>query len=77
VAATVPSLKEVLGTFRMPLAGTLAGYWRWSLKVADTAGYDHTEAYESLVRVVKDFTAERGEASAEDLISFVHRIRGL
>jgi acyl-[acyl-carrier-protein] desaturase len=77
VAATVPSLKEVLGTFRMPLAGTLAGYWRWSLKVADTAGYDHTEAYESLVRVVKGFTAERGEASAEDLISFVQRIRRL
>jgi hypothetical protein len=41
VAATVPSLKDVLGTFRMPLADTLAGYWRWSLKVADAAGYDH------------------------------------
>lgn len=77
LAATVPNLKEVLGTFRMPLAGTLAGYWRWSLKVADAAGYDHTEAYESLVRVVQDFTAESGEASAEDLISFVQRIRGL
>lgn len=76
-AATVPSLKEVLGTFRMPLAGTLAGYWRWSLRVADAAGYDHTEAYESLVRVVRDFTAGRGAASAEDLISFVQRIRGL
>lgn len=76
-AATVPSLKEVLGTFRMPLADTLAGYWRWSLKVADAAGYDHTEAYESLVRVVKDFTADSGDASAEDLISFVQRIRAL
>jgi acyl-[acyl-carrier-protein] desaturase len=77
LAATVPNLKEVLGTFRMPLATTLAGYWRWSLKVADAADYDHTEAYESLARVVKDFTAEDGEASAEDLISFVQRIRGL
>jgi acyl-[acyl-carrier-protein] desaturase len=76
-AATVPGLKEVLGTFRMPLADTLAGYWRWSLKVADAAGYDHTEAYESLARVVKDFTSERGEAAAEDLMSFVQRIRGL
>lgn len=77
VAATVPDLRDVLGTFRMPLAGTLAGYWRWSLRVADAAGYDHTEAYESLVRMVKDFTTERGETSGEDLISFVQRIRGL
>ena len=77
LAATVPSLKEVIGTFRMPLADTLAGYWRWSLKVADAVGYDHTEAYESLARVVKDFTGERGEASAADLMSFVQRIRGL
>jgi acyl-[acyl-carrier-protein] desaturase len=76
LAATVPDLKEVLGTFRMPLADTLAGYWRWSLKVADAAGYDHTEAYESLARVVRDFTGERGEASAADLLSFVQRIRG-
>jgi acyl-[acyl-carrier-protein] desaturase len=77
LAATVPSLKEVIGTFRMPLADTLTGYWRWSLKVADAVGYDHTEAYESLARVVKDFTCERGEASAEDLMSFVQRIRRL
>ena len=76
LAATVPDLKEVLGTFRMPLSGTLAGYWRWSLKVADAAGYDHTEAYESLTRVVRDFTDERGKASAADLLSFVQRIRG-
>lgn len=76
-AATIPSLKDVLGTFRMPLADTLAGYWRWSLKVADAVGYDHTEAYESLARVVKDFVDERGESSAGDLMSFVQRIRGL
>lgn len=77
VAATVPDLREVLATFRMPLADTLTGYWRWSLTVADAAGYDHTEAYESLARVVKDFTGERGDASAEQLLSFVQRIRGL
>jgi acyl-[acyl-carrier-protein] desaturase len=77
VAATVPDLKDVLGTFRMPLADTLPGYWRWSLKVADAAGYDHTEAYNALTRVVRDFTDERGDASADDLLSFVQRIRGL
>jgi acyl-[acyl-carrier protein] desaturase len=76
-AATIPGLKEVLGTFRMPLADTLAGYWRWSLKVADAADYDHTEAYESLARVVKEFSDGRGEASADDLMSFVQRMRGL
>jgi hypothetical protein len=77
LTATVPDLKEVLATFRMPLADTLAGYWRWSLRVADAAGYDHTEAYEALARVVKDFTGERGETSAEDLLSLVQRLRGL
>jgi hypothetical protein len=51
--------------------------WRWSLKVADAAGCHHTEAYESLARVVRDFTGERGEASAEGLLSFVRRPRGL
>ena len=61
----------------MPLADTLTGYWRWSLKVADAAGYDHTEAYASLVRVVRDFTTGPGDASAGDLIDFVQRIRGL
>lgn len=75
LAATVPDLKDVLGTFRMPLADTLKGYWRWSLQVADTAGYDHTEAYESLVRLVKGFTTSGGEASTTDLATFVARIR--
>lgn len=75
LAATVPDLKDVLGTFRMPLADTLKGYWRWSLQVADTAGYDHTEAYESLVRLVKGFTTSSGEASTTDLATFVDKIR--
>ncbi|RSM80105.1 acyl-ACP desaturase [Kibdelosporangium aridum] len=75
LAATVPDLKDVLGTFRMPLADTLKGYWRWSLQVADTAGYDHTEAYESLVRLVKGFTGSSGEASTTDLATFVDQIR--
>ncbi|MFC0111228.1 acyl-ACP desaturase [Kibdelosporangium aridum] len=75
LAATVPDLKDVLGTFRMPLADTLKGYWRWSLQVADTAGYDHTEAYESLVRLVKGFTTSSGAASTTDLATFVDKIR--
>jgi len=77
LAATVPDLKDVLGTFRMPLADTLNGYWRWSLKVADATAYDHTEAYDALVRLVTGFTGSRGEASVEDLACFVSRIRGI
>ncbi|MBL1098496.1 acyl-ACP desaturase [Streptomyces coffeae] len=77
LAATVPDLKDVLSTFRMPLADTLNGYWRWSLNVIDATSYDHTEAYEALVRLVNDFATSRGNASAEDLAEFVDRIRGI
>lgn len=73
--ATVPAMKDVLGTFRMPLADTLSGYWRWSLQVADTAGYDHTEAYEALVRLVDGFASSAGESSAQDLHTFVDELR--
>jgi hypothetical protein len=43
---------EVISGFRMPLPGTIKGYWRWALKIADTARHDHTEEYEHLVKVV-------------------------
>lgn len=76
-AATVPGIKDVLGTFRMPLADTLKGYWRWSLKVADAAAYDHTEAYDAVVRLVSGFSGARGDASAADLAEFVHQLRGI
>jgi acyl-[acyl-carrier-protein] desaturase len=74
-ASTVPSIKSVLEKFRMPLADTLGNYWRWSFKIADYVQYDHTAAYESLGRLVKSFTTERGEASAEDLLTFLDRLR--
>ena len=77
IAATLPDLKDVLSTFRMPLADTLNGYWRWSLKVVDATSYDHTEAYQALVRLVDDFATSGGRASAEDLSEFVHRIRAV
>ncbi|MEU9990954.1 acyl-ACP desaturase [Streptomyces sp. NPDC048045] len=77
LAATVPDLKDVLSTFRMPLSDTLGGYWRWSLKIADATSYDHTEAYEALVRLVNGFATSGGRASAADLAEFVHRIRGI
>lgn len=77
LAATVPDLKDVLATFRMPLADTLNGYWRWSLKITDATSYDHTEAYDALVRLVSGLATSSGRASAADLAEFVHRIRGI
>jgi acyl-[acyl-carrier-protein] desaturase len=76
-AATVPDLRAVVETFRMPLADTLDGYWRWSLRVADHAGYDHTEAYQALSRLVQDFAAAPGRASAADLAGFVAAVRAV
>ena len=49
----VDPVRDVVATFRMPLADTLRGYWRWALRIADTARYDHTDAYEHLIRVIE------------------------
>ncbi|MEA2663708.1 MAG: acyl-[acyl-carrier-protein] desaturase [Candidatus Eremiobacteraeota bacterium] len=52
--ALLPRIREVLANFRMPLATTLTNYWRWSLRVSDAAGgYDYTDAFASLVQVVR------------------------
>ncbi|MFB7867944.1 acyl-ACP desaturase [Streptomyces sp. NPDC056069] len=74
-AAAVPGLKDVIATFRMPLADTMKGYWRWSLKVADSTAYDHTEAYDAVVRLVRGFVDTPGEPSVADLGEFVQAIR--
>ncbi|MDH6623214.1 acyl-[acyl-carrier-protein] desaturase [Streptomyces sp. LBL] len=74
-ASSVPGLKEVIATFRMPLADTMKGYWRWSLKVADAQSYDHTEAYDAVVRLVRGFVDTPGDPSVADLGSFVQAIR--
>lgn len=50
--AVVDPIRAVVANFRMPLADTIRGYWRWALKIADTARYDHTEAYDHLLKVV-------------------------
>ncbi|MCG0283808.1 acyl-ACP desaturase [Streptomyces sp. PSAA01] len=74
-AAAIPGLKDVIATFRMPLADTMKGYWRWSLNVADSTSYDHTEAYDSVVRLVRGFVDTPGEPSVDDLGDFVQAIR--
>ncbi|OKI26155.1 acyl-ACP desaturase [Streptomyces sp. CB03911] len=74
-AAAVPGLKDVIATFRMPLADTMKGYWRWSLKVADDTAYDHTEAYDAVVRLVRGFVDTPGDPDVADLGEFVQAIR--
>ncbi|MEU1799711.1 hypothetical protein [Streptomyces sp. NPDC019937] len=50
--AVVEPVREVVAGFRMPLSDTIRGYWRWALKIADTADYDHTDAYDHLIKVI-------------------------
>jgi acyl-[acyl-carrier-protein] desaturase len=66
-AAATPYLKQVLRTFRMPLAETLPRYRHWSNRVAATVGYDHTEAYECLLRMVDRYVSRPGTGDANDL----------
>ncbi|MCZ7432067.1 acyl-ACP desaturase [Streptomyces sp. WMMC1477] len=74
--AVVDPIREVIAEFRMPLADTIRGYWRWALKIADTARYDHTEAYDHLVKVVNRAVDARSD-KVDELISFVTACRQL
>jgi acyl-[acyl-carrier-protein] desaturase len=70
----VDSIRQVIAEFRMPLAETIQGYWRWALKIADTARYDHTEAYEHLVKVVNRAVDAKSQ-KVDELIEFVSTCR--
>lgn len=70
-AEAAPHLKEVVATFRMPLATTLTGYRRWSFELADSFGYDHTEAYAALGRIVAEFVAHPGQAGADEMMGLL------
>ncbi|MBW1598035.1 acyl-ACP desaturase [Streptomyces sp. JJ38] len=74
--AVVDPIRDVIAQFRMPLADTIRGYWRWALKIADTARYDHTEAYDHLVKVVNRAVDARSD-KVDELISFVAACRQL
>ncbi len=73
----LPHLKHVIRTFQMPLARTLTGYRRWALRIADATSYDHTEAYDALVRLVHEFANSRGEDDHDQFTEFVASIRRL
>jgi len=75
--AAAPHLKEVLRTFRMPLADTLPRYRRWSAEVAETAGYDHTEAYLALERLVEQYINGRGDSGVAGLHGLLRAARSM
>ena len=70
----VAPIREVIATFRMPLADTMRGYWRWALKIADVADYDHTEAYEHLVKVI-DRAVDARTDRVDELVRFIDQCR--
>jgi acyl-[acyl-carrier-protein] desaturase len=70
----VEPIRDVIANFRMPLADTMRGYWRWALKIADTAQYDHTEAYDHLIQVMNRAVDARSDR-LEELIAFVTACR--
>jgi rubrerythrin len=72
--AVVEPIRDVIANFRMPLADTLRGYWRWALRIADTAHYDHTDAYEHLIRIVHRAVDTRSDR-VDELTRFVAACR--
>ncbi len=74
--AVVEPIREVVAGFRMPLADTMRGYWRWALRIADVADYDHTAAYEHLVKIIDRAVDTRTEP-LDELVRFLDRCRTL
>jgi hypothetical protein len=68
--AMVDPVRDVIAGFRMPLADTMSGYWRWALRIADAAAYDHTDAYAHLARVIGHAVSAKSDRVTE-LIRFV------
>lgn len=71
--AVAGPIRDVIADFRMPLAD-IRGYWRWALKIADVARYDHTDAYEHLIAVV-DRAVDRRTDPIDELLAFVETCR--
>ncbi len=68
--AMVAPVREVIEGFRMPLADTISGYWRWALRIADAAAYDHTDAYVHLARVI-DHAVSAKTDPLDELVRFI------
>lgn len=74
--ATTEPIRDVIADFRMPLADTMRGYWRWALQIADVASYDHTRAYEHLVKVL-DRAVDARSDRLDELMRFITQCRAL
>lgn len=66
----VDPVREVIANFRMPLADTISGYWRWALRIADAARYDHTDAYEHLAKVIERAVSAKSDR-IDELVRFI------
>jgi hypothetical protein len=66
----VEPVREVIASFRMPLSDTMRGYWRWALRIADAADYDHTDAYAHLARVIERTVSAKSD-QLDALVRFI------
>ncbi len=71
--AVAAPIRDVIADFRMPLSD-IRGYWRWALRIADVARYDHTDAYEHLIAVV-DRAVDHRTDGIDELLRFVDSCR--
>lgn len=74
----IPHIKAVLEDFKMPLHNTLPNYWRWALAISDAAGgYQHTAAYEELVKLVHKSANPSTRSRAADLVNLVQQLQAV
>lgn len=72
--SVVEPIREVIASFRMPLAETIKGYWRWALRISEVADFDHTEAYGHLTKVIDRAVDARSER-LDELVRFIEQCR--
>ena len=77
-AALMPEIKDVIQTFKMPLAETMDRYWRWAL-AASTAvgGHDYTAAFQDLIRIISRAGDASVRSQSVDLADMVKALRAL
>lgn len=68
------ALKDVISTFKMPLAETLKGYWRWSIRICDATDYRHSDAFPDLLRVVRDFADARSDSKSHEVADLLRQL---
>ncbi len=73
--AMADPIREVIANFRMPLAETIKGYWRWALQISEAAGdFDHTDAYDHLTKIIDRAVNARSD-KFDELNRFIQQCR--